>query len=523
MFGPIKAVAIDDEPSHLLAITTGLSTIGIPCVGYWYDRNASALRPPPPDGGLPHLRIVFTDLNLNELGGVPETAALWGVIAFMLKSVVSVSSGPYVLVFWTRMGIKADDVKAMLYERASEIDFPLPTHILALPKKPILAATPAGNAPFSEQIEAFYDSLLASVDQLKAMVSAAVASEPAVNAVAAWESRAAEAAASTINNVHRTARSDEADHRLVGPAIARVLGRIATAAAGKTAAVAAPARALDAGLLDILIDQFGASVDSQPYRDCATAVIGDIVKEKIEFRDSTATYADLNTFFQVDQLVSEVDSWDRGVVIDTKKPFNRKELGFNPTDLIGSEFLFTPEILFPASEVPQLLGWQRRLREKGTIAKSAWRRRLEEARGSLEPAADQIADANRVRARKDLKDARYAANVVLVELGADCDHAQNNQRTRRFLVALELSHEHHYLAQTPEGKLRHGALELFGPWRLGGSVKYLLVSCRRFWTWQDSTPPPNATPRYRLRASVVNKLLHRYAAWQSRPGIVEFR
>ena len=39
MFGPIRAVAIDDEPSHLLAITTGLSASGIPCMGYWFDRD----------------------------------------------------------------------------------------------------------------------------------------------------------------------------------------------------------------------------------------------------------------------------------------------------------------------------------------------------------------------------------------------------------------------------------------------------------------------------------------------------
>ena len=31
-FWPIRAVAIDDEPSHLLGLTTGLTAIGIPCM-----------------------------------------------------------------------------------------------------------------------------------------------------------------------------------------------------------------------------------------------------------------------------------------------------------------------------------------------------------------------------------------------------------------------------------------------------------------------------------------------------------
>ena len=63
---PIRAVAIDDEPSHLLGITTGLTAIGIPCMGFWYDRSLNELRPDPPQSGLPFVRLVFMDLNLAE-------------------------------------------------------------------------------------------------------------------------------------------------------------------------------------------------------------------------------------------------------------------------------------------------------------------------------------------------------------------------------------------------------------------------------------------------------------------------
>ena len=40
--------------------------------------------------------------------------------------------------------------------------------------------------------------------------------------------------------------------------------------------------------------------------------------------------------------------------------------------------------------------------------------------------------------------------------------------------------------------------------------------------WQDRTPNAKGTVKYRLRASIVNKLLHHYATFHSRPGIVEF-
>jgi hypothetical protein len=64
---------------------------------------------------------------------------------------------------------------------------------------------------------------------------------------------------------------------------------------------------------------------------------------------------------------------------------------------------------------------------------------------------------------------------------------------------------------------------MLGPWKVNDAATFLLVSCRRFWTWQRREPPPVDAIRYRLRASVVDKLLHRYSAWSSRPGIVEFR
>src|SRR5436190_1888287 len=106
MFGPIRAVAIDDEPSHLLAITTGLSATGIPCMGYWYDRETSQLTPEPAKDGLPFLRLVFMDLNLVELGGIPETANLCAGVMSVLKQLVSKEGGPYLLVFWTQVGSK---------------------------------------------------------------------------------------------------------------------------------------------------------------------------------------------------------------------------------------------------------------------------------------------------------------------------------------------------------------------------------------------------------------------------------
>lgn len=478
MFGPIRAVAVDDEPGHLLSITTGLSAVGIPCMGYWFDRDTSELQPPPPHGGHSFLRVIFTDLNLAELGGVPETAALWATLVGVLKQLVSRDSGPYLLVFWTRVGAKAAEVKEMLYARAAELDgIPCPIDVLDLSKGPFLVPVPAGKA-FDEGLRDFFAALHANMAQLRQGIEGAVATDPQLNAVAAWESRAAEAAALAVNEVHRCARADEADASRVGEALKKTLAKIAVAASGRTAAQAGPARALDAGMLDIVVDQFGASVDQAEYVGIVRAAIGSTVAGDINFADNVAMYAELSTFFHVDREVGAAQSWDRGVVIAARPLAEANALGFRPSDLLTSEFLFPQEL---------------------------------------------IPEHRRAEVPGHLQQIRQAASFVLVEIGADCDHAQDHDRTRRFLVGLEIPQDLLYLASPFEpGKLRNGALELLGPWRIDGAVKYLLVSCRRFWTWQKQTPPPSA-PRYRLRASLVEKLLHRYSTWSSRPGIVEFR
>ena len=230
-------------------------------------------------------------------------------------------------------------------------------------------------------------------------------------------------------------------------------------------------------MLDIVVDQFGASVDQPEYVAIVQGAIGAAVASEINFADNVAMCAELNTFFHVDREVGAAKSWDRGVVIAAKPLGNA--LGFRPYDFLTSEFLF-PQELIPEHQRAQAPG------------------HLQQIRG-------------------------IPSSFVLVELGADCDHAQDHHRTRRFLVGLEIPQDLLYLAcPNGPGKLRNGALELLGPWKIDGAVKYLLVSCRRFWTWQSQTPP-DSPPRYRLRASLVDKLLHRYSTWSSRPGIVEFR
>ena len=479
IFGPIRAVAIDDEPSHLLGLTTGLTAIGIPCMGFWYDRTLNKLKPAPPESGLPFVRLVFMDLNLAEQVGVPDAAKLSAGVIDVLNQIIAKDGGPYLLVFWTRVGTRVDEVSTMVFDRLERVGgAPCPIAITSLDKAPFLIGEPTGG-DFKAALQDFYTELHNNIDALKEGVRDAASYDPRLSALSFWESRASEAAGRAINQVYECAKGQAEHPTGRSDSTANVLAKIAVAAAGKKPAVASPARALDGGMLGILADQFGASVEAAEYTQRIRDAIGDAVKnDPAEFRDPMQLFAGLNTLFHVDNDIAAAVATDRGVVLSAGQPFNKGTLGFNSTELITSEFLF-PFETFP--------------REQQATAKAL------------------------------LNDVGRAAQVVLVEVGADCDHAQATKRTRRYLIGLEVPQRFMKLATHYEsGKPRSDALQVLGPWRFDEEIRYLLVSCRRFWIWQRPTPPA-ATIRYRLRSALVNKLLSQYSAWSNRPGIVEFR
>lgn len=476
MFGPIRAVAIDDNPSHLLAITTALSASGIPCAGLKYSRGTGELMPKPKEGGFPFLRIVFMDLNLDELPGVPDSPTLAGPVIEVLRQIVP-AAGPYILVFWTRIGSKVTEVRNILFQRLPTEEIPCPADILEIGKGPFEISPPKGK-DFEESFHSFHDLLAERLGDLVAEVKRVSETNLQLGAMAAWEQRASVAAAKSINELYSYARMDADSPAQASISAAKILAAIANAAVGSKSASESPNRALDAGMVDVLTDQLGTSVDAAGYQELIMDAIGEALARDNPFNDDITIKAGLNTFFHIDTQVSNSKTFDRGAVFSARKPLNTSHLGFGP-EMLDSEFLIPPE--------------------------------------KFEQQEDQVRQIN--------KDFRIQGNIVLVELGADCDHAQDHDRTRRFLLGLEVPAEQVEFIKFPgNGKLRNESLQMMGPWLIGGKATYLLVSCRRYWTLQKPKMPiDGVSVRYRLRASVVDKLLHHYSTWASRPGIIEFQ
>lgn len=477
MFGPIRVLAVDDDPEHLLSITSGLTASGIPCAGYWYDKNTGDLSPTP-KAKLEHARLIFMDLNLAEIaGGPPETASLCTTVMDVLDQLLSAKAGPYLLVFWTNVSSRVKDVAEMLYERLEKVhDIPCPLAVGQLAKGPFIVTDP-NEKDFKTALAKFHSDLHAKLPALADAVSDVVGNDSQLNLLCAWETRASKAAAGAVNSIYWCAKGDESATER-SQSVRRIFAKVAVAASGESFAKNSPARAFDAGMTDIMVDQFSASVDGEKYQEVVKSSLHDAVKTgEIRFKDDLKVSAALNTFFHVDTEVSTTSAAERGVVIYAKN-FSKNELGFRPFDYLN-EFVIAWE------SVPE----ERKL-EFRTLSKEFQRKTPE---------------------------------FVLIEIGADCDHAQDTARTRRFLLGLEVPTRFAVLLRFPgNGKLRNDALELLGPWTLDGEEKYLLVSCRRFWIWQEKKPHDKSQVKYRLRGTIVEKLLHRYASWHSRPGIIEF-
>ena len=126
-------------------------------------------------------------------------------------------------------------------------------------------------------------------------------------------------------------------------------------------------------------------------------------------------------------------------------------------------------------------------------------------------------------AGKQAKQALQAENVYAVELSAVCDHAQNKQRTQRFLFALFVPSA---VGNTPffhikKGTVAHDAIYVTPEITLNAVSGRLLISCRVFLA-KPYKSAVAGTCVTRLRKDVVDELAHHYATHMRRPGKIAF-
>lgn len=509
LIAPVRVVVVDDNAEHLFAIVNALSVSGIPCVWHLYDNDSNTLLPTPPSTGYNDIRLVITDLNIRNFSGTLVEPKNLGatLLAEVLKPIVPKSDVPYGLVLWSSVSGVVDEVCSFIYERISHQSLDeqdrraAPLSIQLMKKGEFIADLNAGDTSVRGLILATSKGL----EQVRAQLSRAL-SDPQLRMACAWEARVSQAASATINTMYEAAaiyvkdsRDDELNPTIVKPtdALKVVLAKLANEAAGRENAAEDPARALDDGLLDVFVDDLRSFEDNENYRKIVQASLGGLLGKRIGLSPSVRDH--LNTSLHVETRRSIAGGRiSRGLVLgcdDEDKIAAR--LGKQAArKVLWSEFLFTVNQFKSAAETAGLdkrHGWE----ELGKLYE---------------------------KAKADEADVEKECRIRLLEIGADCDHANRKERTVRLLCALEIPERLSYFMTRPGQSYgyKSDSVIRLGPWSLGKDRRraLLLVSVGRFAIEQKWPLPPDLKPQYRLRRPIVDSVLHAYASHSSRLGYV---
>ncbi|CAH1387190.1 hypothetical protein [Candidatus Nitrotoga sp. M5] len=488
LVAPVRVVVVDDKPTHLMSIANGLTLAGIPCVWHWYDRDTHMLVPKPPVGGYPHLRMLFTDLNIQEMVGAnkePKTLA-GTLISEVLQPIVSQNAGPYSVVLWTNVEGTANEVGEIISTRISAdgIDEgdrrPQPLAITVLPKKEFTASF--GDDVADKQMAGVFVNSAKSAIRLKELVVGVTSADAQLRLACAWESRASMAAMETINAVYGAAIEEgRSANQTSSDALRNIFTKIAADALGGKNAKDDPARALDEGLIDIFVDDMRSTEVNSDYAAVLHAALGDALNAAPQ-KLSASARSRLNTFLQIEHPPRTSSRIARGAVLSISSAEFKTLTSIRTQQLIWDEFLSHPSLLKKQLET---------LKADGR-SDEALQERL------------SFCEANKKRVEDE-------SIILVLETGADCDHAQRSPRTIRLLCAVELPLElaNFVYPKHDQRKLKHAALVTLGPWSINGREVILVVSVKRFVIQQDWIRVAHMEVKYRLRKPLVDLVLHK--------------
>lgn len=498
LIAPVRVVVVDDRQEHLFAIANALSVLGIPCISHLYDKETNQLVPKPPEIGYADIRLVITDLNIrNFTGGNVDAKALGAILlSDVLIPILPAGPAPYGLVLWSSVSGVTDDVRSFINERIDH-------HSLA----PNERRTRPLSIELMNKGEFVSNLAIDNIDLLQLMTEVSQAApkiraqleralnDPQLRLVCAWEMRVSQSATATINSVYQAATLHATKtNAKTTDALNSVLVKLANEAAGFKSAAEDPVRALDDGLIDLFVDDLRSAVDDGAYSQLVNASLGDGLGKGIDV--SSEVRHQLNTSLHVETNISGLgDRISRGVVLGSDDQVGiAKRLGYDePKDVIWEEFLF-PTWLFKKAATG--------------------------ARGSEREASLELRYTN-AKALED--DVPNQCHLRLLEIGADCDHANKRKRTVRLLCALEVPERFADFIWSPcDGQgMKNDSLMKWGPWNIDGrDGVLLLVSVRRFTIQQQWPLPDELKPKYRLRRQLVDMVLREYANHSSRLGYV---
>lgn len=499
---PVRVVVVDDRQDHLFAIVNALAVSGIPCIWHLYNKESNQLLPKPPLDGYRDIRLVITDLNIRNFSGqTPDAKALGAILlSDVLLPILPKSPAPYGLVLWSSVSGVIDEVRSFINERidhhrSDAVDRrPRPLSIELMKKGDFISNLTPDNLDI---LKLMTDASI-GVSEIRAQLEKALG-DPQLRLICAWETRVSQSATATINTLYQAADLHSKDAEDMPPtrALKIILAKLASEAAGEKNAQDDPARALDDGLIDLFIDDLRATDGDESYSALVKASLTDAIGKRENL--SEMVRHQLNTSLHVETRINAQEkNISRGLVLGSDDD-NKLAVRLGKEE---ARKVLWSEFLFPVSKFKAVADAAAKNQSQG------W---------------EQLCQLYE-QAKAEKNDVEKECRIRLLEIGADCDHANRKERTIRLLCALEIPERFkHFMTQPGKGSgYKSDSLVKLGPWALGGQQDgvFLLVSIGRFSIEQVWPLPPDLKPQYRLRRPIVDWVLRQYANHSSRLGYV---
>lgn len=453
-------VVLDDVRQELWEVAHGLGACGLPVMPHLVSDGKLERPPEQPHAGI---RLLFTDLHL--LGPTQSKPELYvSALINFIKQLISPST--YLIVFWSNFSDEANEAWNLLSARIPADLKPFGFDVLSkVDAKNAASDDPAVSEPATKKI---LDSVAAIIQKY-----------PQLKAVMEWEARVSMSAAETTNDLVKTLKNAGVEFQNQND-VRAVMARMAQEVLGYPHAPKTPTKGLVNALLPIVQDW----LERDATRGHLDAFLNISNATKIEL-PNTDLIPLLNDFF-IHAEQGNLTVLDRGSVVRLMEAYLCDKDGLS--------------------------------RDVGLMEKVGnWKEAVcrEFAHGWNETEGEQ---------REQTMGALDAKNVCAVELSADCDHAQNKQRTQRFLFALFVpSNAQKPFYQKRQGERRgaNDSIYVTPEITLENIRGRLLISCRIFLT-KPYGISVEGEPITRLRKDVIDEISHQYVSHMRRPGKIAF-
>lgn len=291
-------ILVDNEQDHLNKLNQAFALSGLPCLPILYKQEPDNV------SGIDHVnadtknaRIIALDINLTNVGGVPEAKALYGAIASVLEKLAPV--GPYYLVFWSRHKNLPDELIALFRRPENNISAPIGYGFL-------------DKSDFLEE-----DSIDLKEELFKLINEVCI-----FRLMLGWELRTNYAASHTLSNLYRIAatphdngwKREETKEKLI-----TLLIHIAHESVGHKNSKDSANHAVETGLLPILEDNLlGMTSDedsgilNSEWEGCLKK-LGDRKALEALGEDDISN---LNTFYNLEEVPMVYSKCKRGVFVE---------------------------------------------------------------------------------------------------------------------------------------------------------------------------------------------------------------